>query len=249
MGRNRTLGSPYEQQLVATNFTTESHIDRYIVIGPGPVVTATLDPNAFNGDQVTLLNAPDVAGSVNVVPSPGQVLVGPSTVSVPGDSILLTFLDIPGSGLPAVWTAQYQSSSASAGGGAVLVQTTTLTLADLQAAGAVSDTGFDVVAALPASARILNAEAQVAAALAGPGLASAFGYLGPGVNYTVLGPATAADIELTHIGFFASDLVGKDVYATEGGLTPSFRITLTGATFAALTAGEVIINIFYAVVP
>ncbi len=126
MARNRTLGSPFEQQLVSADFTTEHNIDRYIVIGPGPVVTATLDPNAFNGDQVTLLNAPNVTGSVNIVPSPGQVLIGASTISVPGDSVLLTFLDLPESGLPPVWTAQYQSANASTAPSVTFLSGTTI---------------------------------------------------------------------------------------------------------------------------
>ncbi len=67
MGRNRTLGAPYEQQVITGgDFQTEARIDRYLVNNTSTSgVAVTLDPNAFNGDQVTLI---DVAGNATSLP-------------------------------------------------------------------------------------------------------------------------------------------------------------------------------------
>lgn len=67
MGRNRTLGAPYEQQVVTGgDFQTEAHIDRYLINNASTSgIAVTLDPNAFNGDQVTLI---DVAGNAGSLP-------------------------------------------------------------------------------------------------------------------------------------------------------------------------------------
>ncbi len=113
MSRNRTLGAPYEQLLVSSDFTTEHNTDRYLVVTPGagPAVTATLDPNAFEGDQVTILDVSGNAGTfpITIVPSPGQDIFGAASISSDGGSIELTFISIPnvGSG----WTVQSGSAS------------------------------------------------------------------------------------------------------------------------------------------
>ncbi len=104
MGRNRLLGSPYEQQFVSSDFTTAHNIDRYLVETAGIVVT--LDPNAFEGDQVAIVDASNDAGAapITFVPSPGQSIFGPPTINTNGGSALLTFVNIPGAG--SGWTIQ-----------------------------------------------------------------------------------------------------------------------------------------------
>src|SRR5271167_1421690 len=95
MGRNRLLGAPYEQQVVSASFVTEPNIDRYIVVTPsgGPAVTVTLDPNAFNGDQVTIVDGAGnaAAHNITIVPSAGQTIDGPSVIATDFGALELTF--------------------------------------------------------------------------------------------------------------------------------------------------------------
>jgi len=111
MGRNRLLGAPYEQQVVSASFEAEAHVDRYIVVTPsgGPNVTVTLDPNAFNGDQVTVVDGAGNAAAHNItlVASPGQELDGPSVIATDFGELEVTF----SFGLGNVWLA------ATSGGG------------------------------------------------------------------------------------------------------------------------------------
>ena len=52
MSRNRILGSPYTQIVITGPVTTDPEIDAYLV--DAVPLTITLDPNAFNGDQVLI---------------------------------------------------------------------------------------------------------------------------------------------------------------------------------------------------
>lgn len=78
MGRNRVLGSPYESEVVSASFITEAHVDLYLIDAVlGSPVTATLDPNAFNGDQVVIQDVGDAAVQpITINASPGQTIVG-----------------------------------------------------------------------------------------------------------------------------------------------------------------------------
>src|SRR5271154_584713 len=111
MGRNRLLGAPYEQQVVSASFEAEAHGARYIGHTPsgGPNVTVTLDPNAFNGDQVTVVDGAGNAAAHNItlVASPGQDLDGPSVIATDFGELEVTF----SFGLGNVWLA------ATSGGG------------------------------------------------------------------------------------------------------------------------------------
>jgi len=114
--RNRILGSPYEQEIVTGNVQTVSHIDRYLVFTPSDApVTVTLDPNAFEGDQVTVLDAAGNAGTfpITVVPVTGQVIAGASTINTNFGSITFTFhaplsLFLSGNGF---WSVQTSSGT------------------------------------------------------------------------------------------------------------------------------------------
>jgi hypothetical protein len=115
MGRNRLLGSPYEQQIVEASCTTESHVDRYIVVTPsgGPDVTITLDPNAYNGDQVSIVDGAGNAGTrtITVVPSAGQTIDGPSTITTNFGSLEITF----SFGLGSVWLTTTSGNNSTTG--------------------------------------------------------------------------------------------------------------------------------------
>ncbi len=100
MGRNRTLGSPFEIATITSPQTTEAHVDMYAVDAAlGSPVVLTLDPNAFNGDQVVVQDVGNNAGSQAIViqASPGQTIVngfGASiSISTDGGGVQLTFDD------------------------------------------------------------------------------------------------------------------------------------------------------------
>lgn len=72
MGRNRTLGSPFEIATIRSSQTTEAHVDMYAVDAAlGSPVVLTLDPNAFNGDQVVVQDVADNAGTQPTRPVDG----------------------------------------------------------------------------------------------------------------------------------------------------------------------------------
>jgi len=107
MSRNRTLGSPYEQQIASASFQTEPHVDRYCVEATAPM-TVTLDPNAFDGDQVVILDAAGNAGTFNITVVPGVGTIdGASVLDVNGASLEYTFNFLLG-----VWTVRAASGAA-----------------------------------------------------------------------------------------------------------------------------------------
>jgi len=116
MTRNRILGSPYEQQIITSNVQTVAHIDRYLVFTPsGEPVTVTLDPNAFDGDQVTIVDAAGNAGTfpITVQPTVGQIIAGSSVIGSNFGSITFTFhtalaLFLEGNGF---WTVETSSGT------------------------------------------------------------------------------------------------------------------------------------------
>jgi len=103
MTRNRTLGTPYELQVVTTDFQTEAHVDRYLVLTPhlGPAITITLDPSAFNGDQVVIQ---DVSFNSSTFPITvdGTVIGDIDSLADDGGSLTLTFSSQLGG-----WVAQF----------------------------------------------------------------------------------------------------------------------------------------------
>ncbi len=118
MGRNRTLGSPFEIATITSSQTAESHIDMYAVDAAlGSPVTLTLDPNAFNGDQVIVQDVGNNAGSqpILVQASPGQTILnglGASyAITTNGGGIQLSFDVTLGGG----WVPQLLGSSAATG--------------------------------------------------------------------------------------------------------------------------------------
>jgi len=76
MGRNRTVGAPYQSQTVTENVTTNSSTDAYLV--NAVPLTVTLDPHGFSGDQVVIQDITGSAGThpITVNASPGQEILG-----------------------------------------------------------------------------------------------------------------------------------------------------------------------------
>ncbi len=104
MSRNRILGSPYAQLVVTSAVTTDPEIDAYLVDAVPLVVT--LDPNAFNGDQVLIQDITNDAGAnpITILASPGQTILNGHGASiqlaVDGGSIQLTFNQEEGGWVP-----------------------------------------------------------------------------------------------------------------------------------------------------
>ena len=95
MGRNRTLGAPYQAETVASDFTTEHSVDAYLIAAVPLVVT--LDPFAVNSDQVLIQDITNSAATHPIVinVSEGQTILngyGPSLViAVNGGGVQLTY--------------------------------------------------------------------------------------------------------------------------------------------------------------
>jgi hypothetical protein len=104
MSRNRILGSPYTQLVVTTAVTTDPEVDAYLV--DAVPLTITLDPNAFNGDQVLIQDITNAAAAhpITILASPGQTILngfGSSIVlAVDGGGVLLTFNQEEGGWVP-----------------------------------------------------------------------------------------------------------------------------------------------------
>ncbi len=95
MSRNRILGSPYAQLVITGAVTTDPEIDAYLV--DAAPLTITLDPNAFNGDQVLVQDITNDAASnpITILASPGQTILNGHGASiqlaVDGGALQLTF--------------------------------------------------------------------------------------------------------------------------------------------------------------
>lgn len=82
MGRNRALGSPFEIDTISASVTTEARIDMYAVDAAlGSPVVVTLDPNAFNGDQVWPYPLPARSRTARCCELVGRVRVLPERVT------------------------------------------------------------------------------------------------------------------------------------------------------------------------
>src|SRR5271169_2802079 len=95
MSRNRVLGSPYVSLVVTDDVTTDPEIDAYLV--DAVPLTITLDPNAFNGDQVVIQDITNDASShpITILASPGQAILNGHGASIQlatnGGTVQLTF--------------------------------------------------------------------------------------------------------------------------------------------------------------
>ena len=104
MSRNRILGSPYTQLVITTAVTTDPEVDAYLV--DAVPMTITLDPNAFNGDQVLVQDITNDAASnpITILASPGQTILNGHGASmqlaVNGGGVQLTFNQEEGGWVP-----------------------------------------------------------------------------------------------------------------------------------------------------
>jgi hypothetical protein len=113
MGRNRTLGAPYQTETVTADFTTNHAVDAYMVDAVPLVVT--LDPFAVNNDQVLIQDVTNTAAAhpITINASDGQTILngfGSSiSISTNGGAVLLTMT-------PDGWVPQVGGSTISGAG-------------------------------------------------------------------------------------------------------------------------------------
>jgi hypothetical protein len=122
--------------------------------------------------------------------------------------------------------------------------TVDLPLATLQTE--TSGTAFNIGAALPANAQIVDAEIDVVAVLAGTGPLTAAHITVQNTSETAGALIASTDI-FTATGYIRN--VGSNPYPTRGGQQLQATITAVGGTMAALTAGHVQVHLFYQIVP
>ena len=121
MGRNRTLGAPYQTETVTADFTTNHSVDAYMVDAVPLVVT--LDPFAVNNDQVLVQDVTNVAAAhpITINVSDGQTILNGfgSSIAIAsnGGSVLLTMT-------PDGWVPQVGGSTGAGTTGATGVGTT-----------------------------------------------------------------------------------------------------------------------------
>jgi hypothetical protein len=142
-------------------------------------------------------------------------------------------------------------------GGSMTYQTDIFNLATLKAAGATMNGTFSGKA-LPANARVFAMEYSVDILFTADGLSSANGQ-----SYIVGGndPQRKPNITTSEASFitpvaagglFAQDMgyvYGTNVFAKQGGNMPTMGIALAGANFNNLTAGQITLRTYYAIIP
>lgn len=127
-------------------------------------------------------------------------------------------------------------------GGIVLHASIAITLAQIQAT--TSGTAFTISPAMPANARLFEAEVVTTQTFAGGGVTAVTASLSGGTdaNGTILG--TGATI-LTAGAI--NGAVGSNPYQQRGGQVIKMVITNTGGTNATLTAGTLTVDLFYTI--
>jgi hypothetical protein len=104
MSRNRILGAPYVPLVITNAVTTDPEVDAYLV--DAVPLTITLDPNAFNGDQVLIQDITNAAAThpITVLASPGQTILngfGSSLqIAIDGGGVQLTYSQEEGGWVP-----------------------------------------------------------------------------------------------------------------------------------------------------
>lgn len=126
---------------------------------------------------------------------------------------------------------------------AIQRQSQTVTLANLQALGAVGTGTLNIGAVLPTNARFLGAEINTTQILAGIGLVTALAAV-QSTTDTVGSIITGATVLST--GFIGMN--GTNQYMSRGGQQLTITVVLTGALFSGLTGGQLTVNLFYAVI-
>ncbi len=182
MSRNRILGSPYAQLVITDPVTTDPEIDLYLVAAVP--LTITLDPNAFNGDQVVIQDITNdaAANPITILASPGQTILNGHGASIQlaidGGAIQLTF-----SQEEAGWVPLGTSGGAGTPGatGATGAGTTGATGVPGPAGGATGATGVGTTGAtgVPGGAGTTGATGAGTTGATGVGTTGATGASGP----------------------------------------------------------------------
>jgi len=139
------------------------------------------------------------------------------------------------------WVREDFIEEASEGEGEIRRVSTTFNITAIQAL--TSGVAFNVGSALPTNARVVGVEAVVTAITGGTISA---------MHLTMQGGTDAAgsliaDSTVTAGGTFATP--GSNPYPSRGGQQLKATLTATGDTLAHATVGQVVFNVFYAVVP
>lgn len=128
--------------------------------------------------------------------------------------------------------------------GLVVQQSQAVTLANIQAKGAVLTGTFNVGAVLPTNARLLAAEISTTQAFAGIGFVSATG--------SIQGGSDAAGTIVAAVGIATvavKALAGTNPYQSRAAQQITVTLTLVGVNLVALTAGAFTVNVYYAQTP
>lgn len=145
--------------------------------------------------------------------------------------------------------------------GAVTVLAHEITLAELQAAGAVSTASFPIGAPLPADSRLFLTEVQIVQTLVSSGAYSGSSLTvestsdGSGSGSLFGSNALGASILSSPPGLygwnfgFVGSIEPTNAYFTRGGQQIQATLSLTGDTFDHLTSGDLIVRCLYAVAP
>jgi hypothetical protein len=147
--------------------------------------------------------------------------------------------------------------SPSAGAGAMAYVTNTFTLATLKAAGATMLWTFNGSKLLPTNARVMAMEFSVDILFTADGLSDANGQVyvassndnqrKPNITTSMpslMTPAAAGNLYCQDLSY----LNGTNTFATQGGDATALSVALSGANFNNLTAGQVTVRTYYAVI-
>jgi hypothetical protein len=145
------------------------------------------------------------------------------------------------------------ATGATGGGGAgnIVLQSRTLDIVALNAAGAGNVHTFDIGAALPTNARLLSTEVDLVTNFAAIGITQANVEVGDNVLSTnnLLQNIDAVATPAPFLFGYGLGFNGANQFPSRGGRIIQATITLdAGINFSDLTSGELTVNLFYAVV-
>ena len=210
MGRNRTLGAPYQTETVSADFTTNHAVDAYMV--DAVPLAVTLDPFAVNNDQVLIQDVTNSALThpITINVSDGQTILngfGTSiSIATDGGAVLLT-MTLDG------WVPSVGGSVAGAG--------TTGATGVPGATGASGATGAGTTGAT-------GAGTTGATGVGTTGATGVAGATGPGVGTT--GATGVGTTGATGVAGPVSGVTGTGFVTASGTAPASIGLTTAGAT-------------------
>jgi hypothetical protein len=251
MSRNRILGSPYAQLVITDPVTTDPEIDLYLVAAVP--LTITLDPNAFNGDQVVIQDITNdaAANPITILASPGQTILNGHGASIQlaidGGAIQLTFSQeesgwVPlgtsgGAGTPGATGATGAGTTGATGVPGPAGGATGATGAGTTGATGVGTTGATGASGPAGSGNLI----QTLASTDTGDFTTTFTQLTPDITYT----AGAGEELLIYGAIFvdnesgATDNFSVVVAVTAAGFSQQYTTTVVGAQHGAMPLGMV----------